>query len=1207
MSKFNKNNDPGFLRLRGYRPRWVRLDLKGSLSICSGLFAVMCQHYALAQASIPVEEVWVGSNPIPNANDWFDSANWRPRDIPNSSTPKTTIDNGTIALISRSDAFAGDVLNISNKNSRLVIDQLGSLTFGTANVTQGGALQIGDIGSTGVVGDIKLTNGLLFFTPSGEPIRYGGAISGDDPAATLCPQATSCTGLNFQTGTVVLGGASSYSGQTTIFSGATVTLENANALQNSIIILRQNGNLQLNSANATTTIGGLNDDPAGGAGNLDLGSATLIIGNNVAQNNGARYGGIISGTGGLVKVGAGTQVLTGENTYTGLTTIRQGALQVGDEGIDNGTHGSIVGNVVDNGILRFKRSDSITFGGVISGSGQVVQSGSGTLTLSGANTYTGGTLVNAGILAGDATSLQGNIINNAQVAFHQGADGAYAGSMSGAGSLLKDGGGTLVLTGTNTYGGGTTVNAGALVGNAASLQGNIANNAQVIFHQVQDGAYAGAMSGTGSLLKGGVGTLTLTGANTYGGGTTVNAGVLAGSTTSLQGNIVNNAQVAFLQAVDGTYAGAMSGTGSLFKGGAGTLDLAGANTYSGETRINQGTLMVSGNGPHVFGGDVVNQASFSARQTSVEFRGNFVDNGAYTSDGAVNQFNNLSVGPAGYLVGGVNDQFIVTGDFQNASNQGKLWNTSQSSLVFSGSASGQTSHTMQLVGADKGASSQAAKNNFSWGSVTLSSGNQLALANGNANGTKPALYVQRLVLPGGSSQLGSITSNYNIYFDPTNPTNQYLLGQSRFGGGSGLLLPWNFSPQLSQGPLFSGLTPDQQDFAVALDHACATPQGALAARCQELQGLTPQQKKQAAQSLTPDQVPGQTGVGTQFRANRMDAPLTRLAGLRHGQSTPLAFNFNGIQIASRSLDSLAGGGGAAGDDTEPAQGGEPLRDSPLGAFIQGRFSFGDMDQNIWQRGYHFDSRNLTLGADYRFTDQMVAGVLFNYINTNAQYGQNSGGMNSNSYLGALYGSYYLPMDFYVDWVASYGGHDYGFTRQYSYTGFVGQAKSQPSGNQYGFALNGGKDLAWEGWLFSPYTRFEYTNLKIDSYQERGGDGFAMSVGGQTAHSFVSDLGVQVSHAFSLSWAVLTPAIRVEWEHQYLNNNRQVQMSLLDAAAGTGGFVIQTGQPDRDYVNLGGSVVATLPYGGSGFLRYESRLGQSDITQHIVEFGVRMSF
>ena len=86
-----------------------------------------------------------------------------------------------------------------------------------------------------------------------------------------------------------------------------------------------------------------------------------------------------------------------------------------------------------------------------------------------------------------------------------------------------------------------------------------------------------------------------------------------------------------------------------------------------------------------------------------------------------------------------------------------------------------------------------------------------------------------------------------------------------------------------------------------------------------------------------------------------------------------------------------------------------------------------------------------------------------------------------------------------------------------------------------------------------------------------------------------------------------PTAWVEWEHQYLNDNESIPMRLSAAAAGTGSFVIQTGQPDRDYANLGGALSASLPGGKSAFIRYEARLGQTDISNNIVEVGVRIPF
>ncbi len=188
------------------------------------------------------------------------------------------------------------------------------------------------------------------------------------------------------------------------------------------------------------------------------------------------------------------------------------------------------------------------------------------------NTYTGGTTVSGGTLVGTTDSLQGSILNNSAVTFNQNTDGTYAGTMSGTGQLFKLGTGNLTLTGSNNYSGGTIVENGTLTGNTTSLQGDIENDATVVFNQISGGTYAGQMTGSGALIKTGAGELTLTGANSYGGGTTVSAGILAGTTSSLQGDILNNSSVLFNQAVDGIYAGNMTGSGSLVKDGVGTVD-----------------------------------------------------------------------------------------------------------------------------------------------------------------------------------------------------------------------------------------------------------------------------------------------------------------------------------------------------------------------------------------------------------------------------------------------------------------------------------------------------------------------------------------------------------------------------------------------------------------------------------------------------------
>ena len=111
----------------------------------------------------------------------------------------------------------------------------------------------------------------------------------------------------------------------------------------------------------------------------------------------------------------------------------------------------------------------------------------------------------------------------------------------------------------------------------------------MVFDQSVAGGYSGDLSGTGGVVLAGTGTITLTGANSYSGGTTVNAGgTLAGTTTGIQGNIVNDGAVVFDQSVAGTFGGELSGIGGLTVAGTGAISLTGANSYSGGTTINTG-------------------------------------------------------------------------------------------------------------------------------------------------------------------------------------------------------------------------------------------------------------------------------------------------------------------------------------------------------------------------------------------------------------------------------------------------------------------------------------------------------------------------------------------------------------------------------------------------------------------------------------------
>jgi autotransporter-associated beta strand protein len=299
-----------------------------------------------------------------------------------------------------------------------------------------------------------------------------------------------------------------------------------------------------------------------GAGDYYLGGNQLTVGGN---NLSTMVSGIIhdglspltcgcvppSSGASLVKVGTGTLILSGANTYTGGTTILGGVLQIGD----GGATGSILGDVLDNATLAFNRSDTTTFGGVISGSGVVQQNGPGTTVFTAADIYTGGTTINAGTLQlgpGGSLAPTGALTVNLGGTFDLNGHTQTVGDFSGAGNVLL-GAGTLTA--------GTT-------------------NATI---------FSGVMSGTGGFVKVGAGTLTLTGTNTYAGPTTVDAGKLV-----VNGSIANSATTINAGAT-------LGGTGTV-----GPLTINGGTLSPGNS---PGTITVVGNLAFVGAGNYLVEVS----------------------------------------------------------------------------------------------------------------------------------------------------------------------------------------------------------------------------------------------------------------------------------------------------------------------------------------------------------------------------------------------------------------------------------------------------------------------------------------------------------------------------------------------------------------------------------------------------------------------
>ena len=535
-------------------------------------------------------------------------------------------------------------------------------TTGMQFMTNGYVLERGSLGS------LNLVNG-----------DQGYASVRVDPGVTAtinAPLVGSGTLAKLDAGTLVLNASNGYTGGTAL-NGGTLVLGNDKAL----------GSGLLTAANGTT----LDSNTAVTVRNkIALNGALTIAGSSAMDLNGT-----VGGAGGLIKNGAANLTLSGVNSYAGGTLLNAGGLIVGNGAalgsgtltvggaatLDNTQALALANNIALNAGLTVQGSQDLTLNGNIAGAGSLTKNGASTLTLNGANTYTGGTYVNSGTLAlGAAASLAatgtvtvasgatfdlsagqgaqvfgtlagaGNIKMGSNSLLAGGsADGIFSGSVSGTGTLVKQGSGTQTLTGANSYTGGTLVadgtlragsttalvqgtgyqvlsgatldlNGNALQASSLSGAGTVALGAGTLTVNSAAGStsyYSGIVVGSGGLVKTGAGALALTGGSAFSGGVQLKQGSIGlghslglgtgmlsmddGTVINLIANgltIVNNLHMTGTNdpVIDtgvntATWAGAITGGGFLTKQGSGVLTLTSAgNSYTGATDVAQGTL-----------------------------------------------------------------------------------------------------------------------------------------------------------------------------------------------------------------------------------------------------------------------------------------------------------------------------------------------------------------------------------------------------------------------------------------------------------------------------------------------------------------------------------------------------------------------------------------------------------------------------------------
>jgi autotransporter-associated beta strand protein len=538
------------------------------------------------------------------------------------ASPSVSLSSGAALVFSQSDAptYSGIISGSGNLTQAGpgLLTLLGSNTYSGSTTISGGTLQVGNGGSGASIGGSSslLNNGSLVFSGSDNP-TFGGAISGSGDLT----QAGS--------GVLTLLGSNTYAGNTTISAGT----------------------LQLGNGGSGASIGNTNSV---------LDNSSLVF----FHSDGVTFLPAISGSGNLTQAGSGVLTLLGNNTYSGSTTVSGGTLQVG-----NGGSGEFLASpsvsLSNSAALVFNQSDVQTYGGVISGVGNVTLTGTGgLLTLLGSNTYTGNTTVSGGTLqigsGGSGAFLASpsvSLSNSAALVFSQSDSQIYGGVISGSGNVMLTGSGLLTLLGSNTYSGTTTISGGTLqVGNgiaAATLgTGAVTDNSALVFNLPGASTFGGAISGKGSLTLAGTGLLTLLGSNTFTGGTMISTGTLqlgnggtSGSLTS--GVALGSGGALVLDRADNVSMNfTLSGPGGLWKTGSDTVTLTGNSTsFTGPVSVVQGQLVLAG--PANIGATTVSSGGtlqFSGASFNLGFTG------VSAQTGGLVQFQSANIS-GGYLAG----------------------------------------------------------------------------------------------------------------------------------------------------------------------------------------------------------------------------------------------------------------------------------------------------------------------------------------------------------------------------------------------------------------------------------------------------------------------------------------------------------------------------------------------------------------------------
>jgi fibronectin-binding autotransporter adhesin len=905
----------------------------------------------------------------------------------------------------------------------------------------------------------------------------------------------------------------------------------------------------------------------------------------------------------ITKTDLGTLILSGTNSYTGGTTIMAGSLQLGD----GSASGSILGNVINNGVFAINRSDIFAFGGLISGTGSFEQRGTGTTIFTGANTYTGGTTILAGTLqlgSGSATgSIVGNVVNNGSFNIFNANTGRITTITNNA---------FMVFENSSTAGNATIINSAhtEFANTSTAANATITTNPGGItqFFDTSTGGNARFITTAGGIFD--ISLLTSGGMTA---GSTEGAGTyrLGSKSLTVGGNNLSTVVNGII--ADGGIGGGTGG--SLVKVGTGTLTLTGTNTYSGGTSINAGVLNVSADnnlgaasgGLTFDGGTLQFGLAFNLANTrTITLNGG---SGTFDTDGF-----NISVsrgitgigeliktGPGTLTLSGLDSYSGGT-----ALNAGILVVNNAQALGL-----GDVTVNAGILEADpqpinvKGNYKQNAGGTLLLQVGGAGSGQYDFLnvsGNGNLGGTldlvslgyKPKAGDQLTLVTTG----GSITSRFARWVDPFTVAPRINTIDLIYSKKAVTLKFLNLitPPVPPVGPTppprvittvdFASFaqTPNQRAAASLLDDV------QLATRASNLMSFLNKQSfanlpsdfdRISPESLTAFYEISFSGANIQ-RLNLEN----RLEDIRNGSGG------ESVTGATVYLEDKADGKSSNNPPMLP-----PVPEKRRDFWSTSFGDFVHVDSDFNARGYKFTTGGIDLGIDYRLTNHLALGLMGNYAHTWSDL--RPGSIDVDSARGGLYATYFNSC-FYING-GIYGGYNsYDSSRR----GLQGNANGNSDGAEFSTFVSGGYDFHFGHLTIGPIASLQYTNVYVDSFSEKGSLA-PLSIHSDSEESLRSDVGFRAAYQWQVGTVQVEPFLKATWEHEFKYSTLPITAGFADISGPAATLVGPAEGHDSAVVDAGISVTWTPRI--STYVSYNGLLGRDRYDSNGVSGGIRISF